>query len=215
MKNTISYLIIIMGLLIITACGGDDKSKTVTTKPNCTEDNSYYDYDNDKRYLDGTNKECISQNDPYRNNGGWTCRHKNQRNARVLNSRRTDKSYHRSDYYGGFGFSVSLDSCSSVVGNRACYLDRNDIHNVRDRDRYHVRRNRYFKRNGNFFDEDGYRRICVDKDDRHLFKENGYWYYDYDKNNNDDDLSDEEALAYAAAGAVVGTLLGVAIGHSL
>ena len=185
-------LISFLGFFVLTACGSDDKIIT-TQELICTSD-SYYHYDDNKYYLNKNDRrECKFNIDPEYSDNGWHCAH-GQVAARVENNG------HNKRVYGGIGWEWT--HCSSINGGPACHSGRNDIHNVRDRNRYHVHRDDYFRRNRNFY-EDGYRVICVDRDDRHLHEKGGVWYYEYHKKKHSS-LSTEEALTFTALGALLG-----------
>jgi hypothetical protein len=216
MNKMISYITILLGFLILTACG-DDNNRVTTQELNCTAD-SYYDYDDEKWYLSRNDRrECRSNaNNPNYYGGDWNCAD-GQVAARVIdpysNSGHQDSRYrsgsgYDSNIYGGFGWEFQWGFCSSINGGPGCHTGQNDIHNVRDRDRYHVPRDDYYRRSGNFHDGN-YRVVCIDRNDRNLYRSGGYYYYEYRSSGGyNGSLSTEEALTFTA----IGVLLGLAIG---
>ena len=151
--------------------------------------------------------------DDYRRNDRYNDRYRNDRvttqDARYRHQGPGGNIYrggHRSNTYGGFGWEANWNICSSIYGGPNCHLGRNDIHNARDRGRYHVPRDDYFRRSGNFYDGQ-YRVVCVGRNDRHLYQRGGIWYYDYGRYGTYNNLSTEEALAYTAIGVLIGATL--------
>lgn len=72
MKNTLSYLTVLLGLFVLTACG-DDNNRVTTQDISCTSD-SYFDYDDNKWYLNRNDRrECNSNVNPHGYYGGVDC----------------------------------------------------------------------------------------------------------------------------------------------
>ncbi len=204
-------ILALLSLVILNACG--DK-KSATTHPACTE-GSYYDFEDKRWYLSLNNRtQCKSSvNNPDFNNGNYNCpsgqvaaRIAGQDGSREVNTRT------QSNFEGGFGWSLTTNTCVSTTGGANCHNGNNDILNARDQGRYNSNPVQYESNNRNY-EDNGYRIICIDRNDRNLYTLNGVVYYDYSNASNSSGLSFEENIALVLINAIANGVVHDIIHH--
>lgn len=209
MKKTATFLTLMTGLLLFTACG-DDGNRSVTTQPDCTESAIFDNQNNVWRVSNTDNRECRSSvNNPF---GDLSCP-SGQVAARVTNSNVNyptgntfTQNTHRSNVSNGFGYEFNASFCVSVFGNQPCPQQNFNTLNTRDNGRYTIPAQNYPHGNGVVFDGNN-RVVCVTQNDRNLFRVGGVWHYEYSSNFSG--FSSEEFVV----GVLVGTLLGAAFSN--